>query len=261
MAWLGKMFGGTLGFMFGGPLGMIAGIAFGHMFDKAGTAGTNPYAQQGSTSGTYYTAQDQSQMMFFVGAFSMLARLASVDGNVSSSERQKVLEFIRRDLRLGYQEEEAAMKVFDTALNGGGTFEQFASQFYQNFAHAPNILQMMIDIFYRVAAADGHVNKVEEAMIRRGATIFRIPDSFIDALCRKYGGCASSSERSYAVLNLNRNASDDEVKRAYRKLSIEFHPDTLAAKGMGDEFLAHATEKFREIQQAYDEIKRERGIK
>ena len=240
---------------------MIAGIAFGHMFDKAGTAGANGYAQQGEPTGSFFTTQDQSQMLFFVGAFSMLARLASVDGNVSSSERQKVLEFIRRDLRLSYQEEEAAMKVFDAALIGGGTFEQFASQFYQNFAHAPNILQLMIDIFYRVAAADGRVNKVEEDMIRRGAAIFRLPNSFIDALCRKYGGCAASNERSYAILNLTRNATDDEVKKAYRKLSIEFHPDTLAAKGMGDEFLTHATEKFREIQQAYDEIKRERGIK
>jgi len=254
MAWMGKLFGGTLGFMFGGPLGMIAGISFGHMFDKAGSLG------QGSTS-TYYASQDQSQMMFFVGAFSMIARIASIDGSVTANERKKVQEFIRTDLRLGPREEEAAWKVFATALTGEGTFEQFASQFYQNFALAPNILQLMVDIFYRVAAADGMVTSSEEALIRRAALIFRLPDSFVDALSRRYGGHASAGERSYAILGLSKDATNEEVKRAYRKMSIEFHPDTLAAKGMGDEFLTHATAKFREIQGAYDSIKQERGIR
>lgn len=254
MAWMGKLFGGTLGFMFGGPLGMIAGIAFGHMFDKAGSLSA------GST-GTFYASQDQSQMMFFVGAFSMLARIASVDGAVTANERQKVQEFIQTDLRLGSREEEAAWKVFDAALTGEGTFEQFASQFYQSFAHAPNILQLMVDIFYRVASADGMVSSSEEALIRRAALIFRLPASFVDALSRNYGGVSSSGERAYAILGLSKDATDEEVKRAYRKMSIEFHPDTLAAKGMGEEFLNHATAKFREIQGAYDSIKQDRGIR
>ena len=251
MAWMGKLFGGSLGFMFGGPLGMIAGIAFGHMFDKAGTLGP----------GLVNASQDQSQMMFFVGAFSMLARIASVDGAVSANERQKVQEFIRTDLRLGIREEEAAWKVFDAALNGEGTFEQFATQFYQNFSHAPNILQLMVDIFYRIAAADGRIISSEEALIRRAALIFHIPSSFVDALSRNYGGFASAGDRSYAILGLTKAATNEEVKRAYRKMSIEFHPDTLAAKGMGEEFLNHATAKFRDIQSAYDSIKQERGIR
>ena len=249
---MGKLFGGTLGFMFGGPLGMIAGIAFGHMFDKAGSL---------VPGDQYHASQDQSQMMFFVGAFSMIARIASVDGTVTASERQKVQEFIHTDLHLGIREEEAAWKVFNAALIGEGTFEQFASQFYQNFAHAPNILQLMVDIFYRVASADGSVSSSEEALIRRAALIFRLPASFVDAMSHNYGGVASAGERSYAILGLTKAATNEEVKRAYRKMSIEFHPDTLAAKGMGEEFLNHATAKFREIQGAYDAIKQERGMR
>ncbi|MDD4431966.1 MAG: TerB family tellurite resistance protein, partial [Bacteroidales bacterium] len=107
MAWLGKLFGGAVGFMFGGPLGMIAGIAFGHMFDKADEV---PYQQSQRTA---YTTLDREQMLFFVGAFSMLARIAAADGSVSTHERQKVVEFIRSDLRLGLREEEAALRVFD----------------------------------------------------------------------------------------------------------------------------------------------------
>jgi DnaJ like chaperone protein len=258
MAWLGKLFGGTVGFMFGGPLGMIAGIAFGHMFDKAGEVGTEGNQR---TQFNAYTSLDREQMLFFVGAFSMLARIAAADGSVSSHERQKVVEFIRQDLRLGPREEDAALRVFDAALTGGGTLEQFATQFYQNFSHAPNILQLMIDIFYRVAAADGQINQREEDMIRRASQIFHLPESFVDMLCSRYGGCTSASDKAYATLNISRTATDDEVKRAYRKLSIEFHPDSLASKGMGEEFMAHATAKFREIQEAYDSIKKERGIK
>lgn len=237
---------------------MIAGIAFGHMFDKAGDV---PYQQQGTSRTAYTSSLDQEQMLFFVGAFSMLARIATADGAMSTAERQKVIEFIRHDLRLGPREEDAALRVFDAALTGGGTFDQFAIQFYQNFYHAPNILQLMIDIFYRVAAADGRVNAKEEELIRRGARIFHLPDSFVDMLCQRYGGCATNIDRAYATLNITKSATDEEVKRAYRKLSIEFHPDTLASKGMGEEFLSHATQKFREIQEAYDAIKKERGLK
>lgn len=261
MGWLGKIIGGTLGFMFGGPLGLIAGTAFGHMFDKAGELGS----QQGQQSQRYYGGSmaygmDQTQMLFFVGAFSMLARIATVDGQVSSAEQKKVEEFIVHDLRLDSQGHAAAMRVFQAAQNGGGTFEQFATQFYQNFSREPALLQLMIDIFYRVAAADGEINRAENDLIRTAGRIFHLSDSIMDSISRKYGG-TSASTRAYAVLGLVPQASDDEVKRAYRKMSIEFHPDTVASKGLPEEFTTYATEKFREIQEAYDSIKRERGMK
>jgi DnaJ like chaperone protein len=67
-------------------------------------------------------------------------------------------------------------------------------------------------------------------------------------------------EQAYATLGLSSSASNDEVKRAYRKLSMEYHPDTLISKGLGEEFLKAATEKFRAIQEAYDQIKRDRDL-
>jgi DnaJ like chaperone protein len=174
-------------------------------------------------------------------------------------ERQKVMEFIRQT-SLGLREKRRLSESSMSPLPTGG-LRAFATQFYQNFSHAPNILQLMIDIFYRVASADGQVSQREEDMIRRAAQIFHLPESFVDMLCNRYGGCTNASDKAYATLNISRTATDDEVKRAYRKLSIEFHPDSLASKGMGEEFLTHATAKFREIQEAYDSIKRERGIK
>lgn len=254
MGWIGKIVGGTVGLAIGGPLGMIAGIAFGNLFDRAGQM---PSHQEGERT---FSAEKQNQMVFFVGAFSMLARLATVDGQLHPEERRKVEEFINQDLKLDWQSKRAALRVFETALTSGGTFEQFARQFYENFAHQRELLELMIDILVRVAAADGTIQQSEERLIAQAARIFRIPDSLLASILQRYSRFSTSLAKSYAVLGLEPNASVDEIKRAYRKLSIDFHPDTIASKGLPEEFTAFATEKFRSIQEAYETIKKERNI-
>jgi len=264
MAWIGKFIGGTIGLTLGGPLGMIAGIAFGNMFDHAGEEGFNnttegtPYFQQNARrSGS---RSDDRKMTFFVATFSMLARLAQADGDVSEKERRTVLSFIDNDLRLDYVSKQAALNVFNTALTNSGTVDEFATQFYQCFAHDQAQLQIMVDILFRVGVSDGMLDIKESDIIKRVVRIFHFSESYFDAMSRRYGG-ASISEGSYTVLGLTSKASDDEVKKAYRKMSIEYHPDTVQAKGLPDDFVQVATKKFREIQDAYDTIKRERNIK
>ena len=106
MSWLGKIIGGTIGFFLGGPLGMIAGAVFGHMIDKSNDLQGGDDSQfQGSSrrfgdSDRYYffnTGYNRSQMVFFVGAFSMLAKLASADGQISDAARRKVNELRSSD--------------------------------------------------------------------------------------------------------------------------------------------------------------------
>ncbi|MBQ2528370.1 MAG: molecular chaperone DnaJ, partial [Spirochaetales bacterium] len=98
MPWLGKLLGGTLGFFLGGPLGMIAGAVFGHMMIDRAAEGSS---EDGNPNGRFYfvnTGYNRSQMVFFVGAFSMLAKLASADGQVSDAARRKINEFMVNDL-------------------------------------------------------------------------------------------------------------------------------------------------------------------
>lgn len=256
MGWIGKLIGGAMGLAIGGPLGMIAGIAFGNLFDRAGQF----TIQDGPADTGNFSAEQQSQMVFFVGAFSMLARIATVDGRLLPEEQRKVEEFIQRDLKLDAQSRQAALRVFNAALTGGGTFEQFATQFYQNFAHEPALLELMIDILVRVAAADGAVNESEDRLITVAARMFRIPDHLLASIRSRHISFTANNAKAYAVLGLQRDASIDEIKKAYRKLSIEFHPDTVASKGLPEEFTVFATEKFRSIQEAYDAIKKERNI-
>lgn len=260
MGWIGKLIGGAMGLAIGGPLGMIAGIAFGNLFDRAGQLsgqqeGSIPFGDMNRLS-----AEQQSQMVFFVGAFSMLARIATVDGRLLPEEQQKVEEFIQRDLKLDMQSRQAALRVFNAALTGGGTFEQFATQFYQNFAHEPALLELMVDILVRVAVADGVLNDSEDRLITVAARIFRISDALLVNIKRRHTSFTAAPSKAYAVLGLQPGAPIEEIKKAYRKLSIEFHPDTVASKGLPEEFTTFATEKFRSIQEAYDTIKKERNI-
>lgn len=272
MGWLGKIVGGTIGFFLGGPLGLIAGAVFGHMIDKSseleesdgfgGAQNNGPNDSHNDYSRHFFfnTGYGRSQMVFFVGAFSMLAKLASADGSVSENAKRKVSEFMVNDLHLSGQSYYNAVNIFNNALQQNVSFESLADQFYSNFRNTPSILQLMIDIFYRVANADGVVSGNEERLIEYAASRFQIPQSVVDSIKRRYG-VSSVPSKAYAVLGLTENATEAEIKKAYRKLILEFHPDTVAAKGMADEFKEYATKKFREIQESYEIICRERGIK
>ena len=259
MPWLGKLLGGTLGFFLGGPFGMIAGAVFGHMMIDRAADGSSG---EGNSDGRFYfvnTGYNRSQMVFFVGAFSMLAKLASADGQVSDAARRKINEFMVNDLRLTGQSYDYAQGIFNQALAQNSSFEDLADQFYENFKGSPQLLNMMVDIFYRVAMVDGRMSANESNLIDYAVRVFRIPSSIHDSIRRKYN--VRGASKAYAVLGLPESATEAEIKKAYRKLILEYHPDAVAAKGMADEFKEYATKRFREIQEAYETICSERGIK
>ena len=260
MSWFGKIIGATIGFFLGGPIGMITGLVFGHMYDK----GQEIEQSEGEDSGhrQYFfrnTGYNRSQMVFFVGAFSMLAKLSAADGRVTEGARRKVIEFMVNDLKLYGQSLDYARDIFDQAINQNVSFENLADQFYNNFRSSPQLLTLMLDIFYRVAMEDGRLSANEERLIDYAARTFRISDSLHDSIRRNHN--VKGASKAYAVLGLTESASEAEIKKAYRKLILEYHPDTVAAKGMADEFKEYATKRFREIQEAYEIISKERGIK
>jgi DnaJ like chaperone protein len=265
MAWLGKVVGGLVGFSLGGPLGMIAGIAFGNIFDNADSAGnggkqTRYREFNGGQRHPYMSNSEQKNMTFFVAVFSLLARLAQADGSVTPEEKNTLNTFMVKDLQLDPQSRNAALRVFNAALNGAGTADQFSQQFYDSFKTDQALLQLVVDILFRMAVSDGAMSSKESNLIKNVCKIFKFSESYFDAMSRKYS-VASSSEGAYTVLGITSNASDDDVKKAYRKMSIEYHPDTVHAKGLPEEFEKVATKKFREIQEAYDTIKKDRHIK
>lgn len=254
MGWLGKVVGGTLGFAIGGPIGAIAGAAFGHSFDrKEEKYISHRLGRQGDLSNN-----EQAQLTFFVAAFSMLAKIAKADGRVSEEEISSVNDFMRQELQLDAESMNTARNIFKEAVNSSEPFDSFARQFYDVFRNQPRIIELMMDLLFRVSTADGDISGEEEKLLSSAARIFNLSDDEYARLRSRY---VRDVNKYYAVLNVSENASDEEVKKAYRKLVSEYHPDKIESKGLPEEFVKFASDKFKEIQEAYEQIRQERGLK
>jgi len=207
MPWFGKIVGGTIGLILGGPLGAVAGMAFGHLSDKMREA-------SGTTQQSFYTRAynqrlnytQRANMTFFVGCFSMLAKLAQADGTISQAEVRSVEDFMTNDLRLDPVSRNSAAQIFNSAQRSPETFTRFAGQFYNQFRSNPQVLDLMIDILVRVAATDGGMSRAEEEMILEAVRIFHFSDTRYDTIKRRYGVV---SDRNYAVLEVSPSASND----------------------------------------------------
>ncbi len=251
MGLIGKIVGGTIGFAMGGPLGAIAGAAFGHAYDAS-----KKYDYTGKKTPISYS--EQSQVTFFVATFSMLAKLARADSHVSQEEIDSIDHFMAHDLNLNPESKRIAMNIFHTALESEESFYDFAAQFYNQFVSQPQLLEMMIDILLRVSVADGVLSQSEEALVLSAVRIFNFDHARYMKLRSKY---VKDADKFYAILGCDRNDSNEHIKKQYRKLVSDYHPDKIASKGLPEEFIKFANDKFREIQEAYEGVRNERRMK
>ena len=271
----GKIIGGILGSMVGGPFGAVLGVAIGHTFDKDKDKNNEDGYQyrEASVRPGHDFSLGQAQMTFFVATFSMLGKMANADGQISATERNTVIQFMSNDLRLSKQDQDFALRIFDTAAISSESFDKFAAQFYQSFYGDPQMIEMMMDILVRVAMSDGVLSDKENQFIAQAAMCMQYPAGNVDYLKTKYGyrqnqnNSGYSSESSfgslaaaYSVLGCSSSDSDETIKARYKKLIKEYHPDVIASKGLPEEFMKFATEKFDQIQKAYEAIKKVRNL-
>lgn len=252
MGFIGKLVGGTIGFAMGGPLGAVAGAVFGHAFDK------NSDYDIGFENEQIAGGNAQAQLTFFVAAFSMLAKLARSDGQITPEEVNSIERFMAEDLSLDPQSRKVARDIFHAASNTPESFQDYAVQFFNQFRGEPRLLEMMIDIMIRVSLADGNFSPSEEALLLSAVKIFQMSDGTYQNLKARY---VNDLDKYYAALGCNPHDSDEHIKSQYRKLALEYHPDKIASKGLPEAFIQFANDKFREIQEAYEKIKEERHIK
>ncbi len=254
MAWWGKVIGGALGYMFGGPLGALLGIALGSNFDKG--LNLNDELAPGD--------QQRVQAAFFTACFSVMGHIAKADGRVSQDEIASA-QHIMAQMQLSPEQKQAAIKLFDEGKRAGFPLHDVVQQFKRECHRRRNLVQMFIEIQLATAMADGRLHDAERRIILDIADILGFSQQEIDHLIHLASGAQSqqahgrlSLDEAYAILDVSRDSNDAEIKKAYRRLMSQHHPDKLVAKGLPEEMIKLATEKTAEIRKAYDLIRESR---
>lgn len=249
----GKIIGGMAGFAVGGPLGALLGAAAGHAYDsrKLG-AEAEPDA---TMSAPRIGQQDARQMAFSVAVIALGAKMAKVDGAVSRAE----VNAFKEAFHIRPQDVKAVARIFDAAKRDAGGFAPYARQVATLFRHDPAVLEELLAGLFHIARADGEISPAELGYLRDVAGLFGLDTAAFARVRAAFTG--SQVRDAYAVLGVARDAANEDIKKAYRRLIRENHPDALIAKGMPEEFVAVANQRMAAINAAYDQIERERGLK
>lgn len=259
MSWWGKLVGGGLGFALGGPIGAMIGAMMGHQFDQSA-------ASQRGQFGADPGSQERIQAAFFTATFSVMGHIAKADGRVSPQEIQLAKQMMA-EMHLNREQQEAAVKLFNQGKQADFALDEVLEQFRIECHRKTTLMQVFIEIQIQAAYADGTKHPAEERILRHICSVLGYsPDllsqleSLIFTQQRGYQQTARAPSESdlanaYRILGVDSSAPDAEVKKAYRRLMNQHHPDKLVSKGLPEEMIKVATNKTKEIQKAYDLIK------
>ncbi|MFN8391733.1 MAG: TerB family tellurite resistance protein [Bdellovibrionota bacterium] len=257
---MGKILCALIGYSILGKFGLIIGLILGHLVDSEETYGS--LHRRKPTVGPFpfqrpQRSLEEKHLTFFNCVFSMLSKLAKADGAISASEIQVVERFMSDELHLDPGRIKFAQNVFRSARLSNRSFEDYAKEFYAMFRYEHAVLENLIDILLRLSLADGKMENAEERLVRSAAAIFGFNDRDFERIRSRY---TSQPDKNYSILGCTPQSSVAEIKKRYRKLAKENHPDAVRAQGQPEEFIKLANEKFRAIQQAYEEIRAEKGF-
>lgn len=275
MGLLGAILGGTVGLMLGGPLGAVLGGAIGSQVladprpEQIGGRARQARREQRPPPYPPYppypppgqAAQDDPRVLqstFMVALISLAARVAKADGRVSSAEIAAFDAFLSRELGMPAQERRLAARIFNQARDSELPTAAFTRQIRLALAAQPDRLRDLVALLLKIAYADGALAGAEEALIRAVASELGLEERDFRQIKAMFE--SSDLGAAYALLGVAPEASDEEIKRGYRRLAKEYHPDMLAAKGLPEDFLKFATEKLQAINQAYDRVRKQRGF-
>ena len=241
MSFINSFIGGMIGGALGGPLGAVLGAVVG---SKLGSKGKQSFS-----------TNQRNQAAFFTALFACFAKLAKADGQVSREEVDKVDAFIKERFNLLPDQRLFAIQIFNEAKDDSYTFQDYATQLASFLSKNKTSLLMFYELLFELAMADGVLHHSEEILLKEAPGILGIRSNLFEELKTKSDNQMSDA---YLVLGVNRGMSLADIKKEYQKKRREFHPDTLISKGLPEELLEKAKEKFIQIQQAYEEIEKQK---
>jgi len=233
----GKWIGGGLGWAFGGPIGAILGFAMGSVLDGV------------KVEKSYY--QGTARGDFAMSLLVLSAAVMKADGKVVKSELDYVKNFFLS--QFGLDETNRLIQILKEVLNQEINLRDVSVQVGQ-FMDYPSRLQLLHYLF-GIATADRQIDKAEENVIEQISGYMGVDPSDFSSIKAMF---VRNINNAYDILELTPDATDEEVKKAYRRLAIQYHPDKVAH--LGEDIKKAATEKFQTLNAAYDEIKKQRDM-
>ncbi len=243
MAKFGKWVGGGLGWAFGGPIGAILGFVIGSVFDGS---------QQGikASPGMGYSGQTTTGG-YVMSLLVLTAAVMKADGKVLKSELDYVKKFMVHNF--GEASATEAVRMLRDLMQQTIPIDEVSKQIKQNMNYSARL--QLLHFLFGIAQADGEVDANEKEMIAQISREMGITQSDFESIQAMF---VPNTEADYKILEIETTATDEEVKKAYRRMAMKFHPDKVSH--LGEDFQKAAHEKFQSVNKAYENIKKERKM-
>ena len=243
-----KIIAGGLGWTLGGPIGAIIGVVFASLFDSDRSFEYQRVEDAGRTHKSNRGGND-----FQVVLLVLMSAVVKADGRVVKEE----LSVVKRFLIQNYGEEGAreAWQILNQLLKQNIDVAEVATQCGLNLNYSVRL--QLLNMLFSVAAGDGEVVDAEVAVINTIARYMRISDADLASIAAMFIK-RSNPDWAYQVLELSSDCSNEDIKKAYRRMAMKYHPDKV--NSLGEEVKQSATEKFRKVKEAYDYLKQQRGF-
>ena len=241
MGMFGKWLGGGLGFAMGGPIGGLLGFILGSVIDST-TDQPSDYPSRSTR-----TAQGDFGMSLLV----LVAAVMKADGAVVKSELDFVKQFFVR--QFGSESAKEAVLLLKDILKQDIQVRDICVQISRNMDYSSRL--QLLHLLFNVSLADGKINKSEIDLIEKMSGALGINSSDFISIRNMF---IPETDSSYKILEIEPSATNDDVKKAYRKMAMKYHPDKVSH--LGDDFRKSADEKFKKVNEAYEKIKKERNL-
>jgi DnaJ like chaperone protein len=239
MSKYGKWIGAGLGWAFGGPLGAILGFAFGTFIDVS---------ESDIITGTGKTTKGD----FVASLLTLIAAVMKADGRVLKSELTYVKKYFLQ--AFGPETTKDAMLILRDILQRNIPVKDVCIQIRQKMDYSSRL--QLLHFLFAIADADGRIDQSELNLIKEISFLLGISQMDIESIQNMF---LKSTDWAYKILEVDATVSDEEVRKAFRKMAMKNHPDKVSY--LGEEIKQKANEKFKKINEAYEAIKKERGIK